>query len=67
MRNWLRGKLADAVCDSYAAENQKFYDEIERLRAALQAVSDFYGWGGDVPLGEVGNKVRKALMSRLPI
>jgi hypothetical protein len=26
---------AEAVCDSYATENQQFHDEIERLRAAL--------------------------------
>ena len=53
-------------------QDQNYYDgmeiiklrrENERLREALQAVSDFYGWNGDGPLGEAGNKVRKALMS----
>lgn len=28
---------ADKVCDSYADENQRFHDEIERLRAELAA------------------------------
>lgn len=40
MRNWLRGKLADAVCDSYAAENQQFFDEISRLREGIQNYLD---------------------------
>jgi hypothetical protein len=48
----LRGDLKgrDAVCDSYADENQRFYDEIERLRAqnaelltALRAMVRAYG------------------------
>jgi chromosome segregation ATPase len=38
----LRGDLKgrDAVCDSYADENQRFYDEIERLRGELAQVRE---------------------------
>jgi hypothetical protein len=38
-------KAIDAVCDSYAAENQRFSDEIDRLRAALAApAGEPVGW-----------------------
>jgi hypothetical protein len=33
------------ICDSYAAENQRFFDRIEKLEAALQELLSLGEWG----------------------
>ena len=35
------------ICDSYALENQRFYDRIEALEAALNYVADMTYCGAD--------------------
>lgn len=53
LRADLKGR--EAVCDSYANENQRFHDEIERLRAALKPFADaVYNDNGDMTITPCG-------------
>jgi len=39
-------RQAQAVCDSYALENQQFSDKIDRLRTALEQIAAMKGGQG---------------------
>ena len=55
---------AQAVCDSYAAENQQLSDEVQRLRDAARAVIERWDspkWKDESPTADVINALRRAL------
>jgi hypothetical protein len=62
---------AERMCDSYAEENQRFHDEIERLRAALKEIADdptgVSSYQADIAKAALANQQLPDLMARTAV